>query len=539
LKHICIIKIKKPKQMKKFLLLCCVNLAIFASASAQCVSFTASQAGAVSVYSFTASGTFNPVASAIYWDFGNGATGFGATVVHQFSTFGVTVVDSTMLGCSGTFCDSVIIGSNGNCGVSLNGGVAGSAYQIAAIPTGQAPFNYTWSTNDANNGATASVVSGPMSATVNTYCVQITDALGCMATNCTTLVNPSSGCTANFVSYQDSLQPGTFYFTNLSNGSNLSYQWSFGDNTSSTLMNPTHTFATPGIYFACLSIYDQTTGCTDSLCINVMYSNGSNCPANISVYDSAGTYYFFANSQGVAPFTYAWTSPFGPAWGGNNYYATASGLAAGTYTVCVEITDANGCVSNACYTLSVSGNPACDADFYIFPDSMVTGLYYAVNQSTGNNPSYLWDFGDGNTSTQAFPTHVYAQPGTYVICLTVTAPSFGAICTDTHCDSTYIVLRTASGPISELRVLPGVTGLNSISVNESLLLYPNPANDILKFDTRFKEGSFEIYDLTGRVIASNSNLEIGFIQIAELKAGSYIIKLKLDNQIFFNQFVKN
>jgi gliding motility-associated-like protein len=37
--------------------------------------------------------------------------------------------------------------------------------------------------------------------------------------------------------------------------------------------------------------------------------------------------------------------------------------------------------------------------------------------------SYLWSFGDGNTSTDITPTHTYGDPGTYFVTLTVTTPN--------------------------------------------------------------------------------------------------------------------
>ncbi len=44
-------------------------------------------------------------------------------------------------------------------------------------------------------------------------------------------------------------------------------------------------------------------------------------------------------------------------------------------------------------------------------------LNYTTNQ--GDTPTYLWDFGDGNTSTEASPTHTYSTPGDYTVSLTV------------------------------------------------------------------------------------------------------------------------
>ena len=42
-----------------------------------------------------------------------------------------------------------------------------------------------------------------------------------------------------------------------------------------------------------------------------------------------------------------------------------------------------------------------------------------INQSTGAD-SYVWDFGDGNTSAAENPTHVYELPGTYEVRLSAT-----------------------------------------------------------------------------------------------------------------------
>jgi PKD repeat protein len=50
------------------------------------------------------------------------------------------------------------------------------------------------------------------------------------------------------------------------------------------------------------------------------------------------------------------------------------------------------------------------------------GTVQFSSTSTGTIASYAWDFGDGTTSTEQNPTHVYAQSGTYTVNLTVTGP---------------------------------------------------------------------------------------------------------------------
>ncbi|RMD59947.1 PKD domain-containing protein, partial [Candidatus Parcubacteria bacterium] len=45
-----------------------------------------------------------------------------------------------------------------------------------------------------------------------------------------------------------------------------------------------------------------------------------------------------------------------------------------------------------------------------------------TDTSTGNVTSWLWDFGDGSTSTVQHPTHTYQAPGMYTVSLTVSGP---------------------------------------------------------------------------------------------------------------------
>jgi len=63
------------------------------------------------------------------------------------------------------------------------------------------------------------------------------------------------------------------------------------------------------------------------------------------------------------------------------------------------------------------------ASFYIVNNSQLTGtpIRFANTSTTGQ--SYLWDFGDGNTSTAENPTHVYGAPGTYSVKLIVIGDS--------------------------------------------------------------------------------------------------------------------
>ena len=70
-----------------------------------------------------------------------------------------------------------------------------------------------------------------------------------------------------------------------------------------------------------------------------------------------------------------------------------------------------------------------------FSASVVTGsapLIVVFSDTSINSPAaWLWDFGDGSTSTQQNPTHVYDQEGTYTVSLTATNASGSGVMTKT------------------------------------------------------------------------------------------------------------
>jgi PKD repeat protein len=144
---------------------------------------------------------------------------------------------------------------------------------------GSSAATYAWDFGDG----TTSTSSDPSHVFPDTgyyyVCLTVTDTVGggCTGTHCDSIYvsNPAPRCNANFRAKADSIANGVKFSTsrrsNSSSGSNTTYAWDFGDGTTSTLANPTHTYAVAGKYYVCLTITKTTPGgtCTDTHCDSV------------------------------------------------------------------------------------------------------------------------------------------------------------------------------------------------------------------------------------------------------------------------------
>ncbi|MDX2248150.1 MAG: PKD domain-containing protein [Bacteroidia bacterium] len=82
-----------------------------------------------------------------------------------------------------------------------------------------------------------------------------------------------------------------------------------------------------------------------------------------------------------------------------------------------------------------SGGPVCSAQFWPFPVGLNSFAFFSDTLANWN-ATYSWSFGDGTASSSMIPQHTYANPGTYLVCLTVTDTINS--CTDTFCDSLIV-----------------------------------------------------------------------------------------------------
>lgn len=298
--------------------------------------------------------------------------------------------------------------------VSCNGGSDGMA--TATVSGGVGPFQYLWSPSGVTTQVHTGLVAG-------TYTVTVTDS------------NDMSTATASINVYEPtvvtiSLPPS---FAMCAAGPCVALSAVVMGGTSPYTFNwtPASSLSSPVVYnpVACPTVtttYTMTTvdanGCvaTASTTVNV------GLPITLTTTATPETCLGTCDGQatvtaagGAGVYTYSWTDP------GMNTTQSVTGLCSGTYAIIV--TDANGCVAADSAVVGAPASPI--ANFSMVPDSVNVNEFWTFNSSTGGT-TYVWDFGDGGSSSDMSPTYYYAAPGVVNVCLYV----FNSLgCSDTLC----------------------------------------------------------------------------------------------------------
>jgi PKD repeat protein len=146
-------------------------------------------------------------------------------------------------------------------------------------------------------------------------------------------------------------------------GQIVRYAWNFGDGSTSTAANPSHTYSAAGVYTATLTVTDND-GLSDSASIQITVNNPANQPPVASasanplsgfaplkvIFSSAGS--SDPDGQIVG---YLWT--FGNGQSSTSPHPTCTYRKVGTYTATLTVTDNRGAKSSRSLTIVVTQNP--------------------------------------------------------------------------------------------------------------------------------------------------------------------------------------
>jgi len=278
-------------------------------------------------------------------------------------------------------------------------------------------------------------------------------------------VTTSSGNTntrtrANFITAQQSPEaafsatprngeaPLTVQFTDLSDPGSApitSWQWDFGDGSTSSDSNPFHAYTRAGRYTVTLGV---STAVGSDTATQVNYIEVEEMPtAAFNATPTSGaaplTVLFADQSTPGSSEITDWAWDFGDGTSSTQQNPSKIYSQAGVYTVKLTVTSAAGSdVITKANHITVRQLPAADFSTNVTTGAAPLTVLFSDESTAGSEAlsTWQWDFGDGTTpSSLRNPSHVYAAPGIYTISLTAGS----SVGNDTETKRDYLTVRPA------------------------------------------------------------------------------------------------
>lgn len=290
-----------------------------------------------------------------------------------------------------------------------------------------APDTYRWDFGDGQSSALRNPSHTYASAATYQVALAVTNAGG--TSNKAQFVAVSLG--ARPVAGFDYLISGRqVNFIDASVGA-TSWNWNFGDGTRDTVRNPIHIYPAPGPYTVTLA---ASNSAGSNAANKVVTIEAGTPPKAAFTYTIFGQQVNFIDASTGGPIVWQWE--FGDGETSRTRSPIHTYAAPGPYTVTLTVVNAADSDSVSQVVTIVPGTPPAAA-FTFKPNGLQVNF---ADASTGGPTSWRWSFGDGSSSTQQNPVHVYAAYGNYTVTLTVTNASGGTT------SATQIVTLAAPAP---------------------------------------------------------------------------------------------
>jgi PKD repeat protein len=520
----------------------------------------------------------------IRWTFGDGSSSLDVNPTHTYNIAGTYTVclrvkkNSTAAGsipCVSEICKTVTITQPCNLQAYFNWTTVASSPLAIVFQNLSNPLSPTDSIRWTFGDGTSSLDVNPMHTYANpgtyTVCLRVkknntgAGSIPCVSEFCkTVLVVQTCNLQAYFNWTTLSNNPLSVAFQNLSNplSPTDSVRWTFGDGNSSLDINPTHTYANAGTYTVCLRVKknSNTTGtalCVSEICKIVVVTVNQTCnlTANFIWTNTAANPLTFNFQNLSSPLSATdsvrWT--FGDGSSSISPSPSHTYTNPGTYTVCLRVkknnntTGTTACVREICKTIIVAATQNCNLVAYFTWSNTSNPLTFAFqNLSTpiASTDSIRWTFGDGSSSLDVNPTHIYSSAGTYTVCLRIkkngntpgTTPCVREICKvvtilpQINCDSIHVSYMYQRDPFVPNKIyfyananFPiqdqtwTITRLAPSTLPPVILHQNNPA--FVFYDTGYYRVCLKAITLGGCVKEYCSNILIEHVsQLCELQA---------------------
>jgi PKD repeat protein len=219
--------------------------------------------------------------------------------------------------------------------------------------------------------------------------------------------------------------PLTVQFSDLSTNDPTAWSWDFGDDGTSSVANPSHTYTAAGCYTVSLNVSSEAGEDGETKIGYITVIEPPPPPTPVADFDADTT-------SGTAPLTVqfsdlstndptAWSWDFGDDGISSEANPSHTYAAPGSYTVSLSVSSEAGedGETKIGYITVAPALTQPDAQFLADPTAGTAPLTVSfTDQSTNYPTTWSWDFGDGWYSAARNPSHTYDTPGTYTVRLT-------------------------------------------------------------------------------------------------------------------------
>lgn len=417
-----------------------------------------------------------------FWDFGDGDTSHTQNPVHAYNnagTFTITLTVSAGNDCSSSLSQTITITPGPAAAFTAANGCEGSNVVFtdsSSVPSGLNITNWSWIFGDGNSASSQNATNTYSLPGNYNAVLQVTADNGCSDT-VSHIISIFENPVAGFIIQALQCQNSDIYFLDTSyigNGFINQWNWQFSNGGSSTFPSPNVIFTSAGPASATLTVT------TIDGCSNTHTENFNVRPQPDFTFSYSGickgqtTAFNYLPNNNISG--YAWTWAFGD----NNYSfipnTTHTYANSGTYPISLAVVDSFGCQNVQFDTITIYNRPVVS---FMSDGICQNEPVQFINQTNLNNTSilnWLWNFGDGQTSTDSMPLHTFSAPGNYTISLLANAAG--------GCnDSMQTVINIKPAPQAAFSILPE-TGAPSNTIQ-----FINNSSGASQYEWDFGDGS--------------------------------------------------
>ena len=335
-------------------------------------------------------------------------------------------------------------------------------------------------------------------------------------------VNVMDVASADFAADNTTISAGeSVTFTNLSVNAST-YYWTFtgGNPSTSTDVNPTVTYETPGTYSVTLFAAGENSSDSETKTAYITV-----LPVTSADFEASATEIFVGDSVAFTNLSENATSFFWTFEGAIPENSTEENPVVtynepGYYDVTLFATNGHG-YDVATKTAYIYVRAVATADFTVDTTTVLVGEAVVFINLSQNATSYYWSFPGGEplVSQEENPEVTYPNAGVYSVTLFAT----NGASSDMEVKESYITV------VDESNVL-------ELSAND-VAIYPNPASSVMNVRAEGLQ-QISIYDITGRIVFEKDvNSDNETIDISKFQRATYAIRITTDTGTFVRTLV--